>query len=73
MRDLGWPAEELPPWLTALVPIGLTDLGGDVVAGASQNIMNPRTRTRNPTRVMTRRDMGLSPILNGWQLQYANR
>jgi len=24
-------------------------------------------------RVMTRRDMTLAPIVNGWQLQYANR
>jgi hypothetical protein len=71
--DLGWPAEEPPPWLTAFIPIGLTDLGRDVVAGATQNIMSPRTRTRSPTRVMTRRDMDVSPIANGWHLQYANR
>jgi hypothetical protein len=71
--DLAWPAEEPPPWLTAFIPIGLTDLGRDVVAGASQNIMNPRTRTRSPTRVMTRRDMDVAPMANHWQLQYANR
>jgi hypothetical protein len=73
MRDLGWPVEEFALWLRTLVPIGLTDLGCDVVAGASQSIINPRTRTRQPTRVRTRRHMGLSPVVNGWQIEYANR
>ena len=73
MRGPAWPAEAFPPWLTALVLIGLADLGCDVVADASQNIMSPRARTRNPTRVMIRKDMGLSPIVNSLQIQYANR
>jgi hypothetical protein len=73
IRDLGWPAVELPPWRTALVPIGLSERGYDVAAGAGLNILNPGTRTRHPTRVITRKDTGLSPIVNGWQLQYANR
>ncbi|MDZ4732467.1 MAG: hypothetical protein SGJ16_02635 [Nitrospirota bacterium] len=34
-------AEELAPWLTALVPIGLTNRNCDVVAGAGQHSMNP--------------------------------
>jgi hypothetical protein len=54
-------------------PIGLPERGYDVAAGAGQNIMNLGTRTRPPTRVMTRKDMSLSPIVNSWQLQYANR
>ena len=45
MRDLGWPVEEFALWLRTLVPIGLTDLGCDVVAGASQSVISPRTRT----------------------------
>jgi hypothetical protein len=72
MRDLGWPAEELPSWRMALEPIGLPECGYDAVAGAGQNIMNPGTRTRPPTRGMTRTAMGLFPIVKGWQLQYAN-
>jgi hypothetical protein len=57
----------------ALFPIGLTDLGCDVVAGASQNIMNHGTSTRHPTKVITHRHMGLSPVVNGRQIEYANR
>jgi hypothetical protein len=56
----------------ALEPIGLPECGYDVAAGAGQNIMNPGTRTRPPTRVMPRKAMGLFPIVKGWQLQYAN-
>jgi hypothetical protein len=57
VRDLGWPAEEFAPWFRILESVGLTTLGCDVVAGVSHSIMNPRTRTQQPTRTITNRDM----------------
>jgi hypothetical protein len=73
IRDLGWPAEDSAPGIRKPESTGLTTLGCDVVAGVIQSIMNPRTRTQHPIRTITRRDMGVSPVIHGRQLEYANR